>query len=103
MNDKFRSISKKVAWPCLDVPDGFEENHKKCQSGQADVPAGLPTRPLWNRSVAEGCAHPRRQVVLMTKFGNVEPNICGSLVWNLLVVTILEPRILKWLLDFWKI
>jgi len=33
----------------------------------------------------------------------VAPNICGSLVWNLLFVTVLAPRILRWLLDFWKI
>lgn len=69
----------------------------------ADIPAGLPTRALWSRSVMEGCAHPRRQVVLTTKFGTVEPNICGSSVWKLLVVTNLEPIILRWLLDFLKI
>jgi hypothetical protein len=30
------------------------------------------------------------------------PNICGSLVWNLLQVMFLTPRILRWLVDFWK-
>jgi len=39
----------------------------------------------------------------MAKFCVVAPNICGSLVWNLLHVTLLEPKILRWLLDFWKI
>jgi len=28
---------------------------------------------------------------------------CGSSVWNLLRITILTHKILKWLLDFWKI
>jgi hypothetical protein len=38
-----------------------------------------------------------------TKFVTVAPNICGPSVWNLLHVTLLAPRILKWLLHFWKI
>jgi len=38
----------------------------------------------------------------MTKICMVVPNICGSSVWNLLCVTILAPKILKWLLDIWK-
>jgi hypothetical protein len=43
------------------------------------------------------------QVSRATKFCNVESNICGSSVWNLPHVTFLAPRILRWLLDFWKI
>ena len=31
------------------------------------------------------------------------PKICGSSVWNLLLVTLLALRILRWLLEFWKI
>ena len=31
------------------------------------------------------------------------PNICSSSVWFWRRVTILIPRILRWLLDFWKI
>ena len=27
---------------------------------------------------------------------------CGTSVWNLLHITLLTPKILKWLLDFWK-
>ena len=30
------------------------------------------------------------------------PNISGFLVWKLRQIIILEPRILRWLLDFWK-
>jgi hypothetical protein len=33
----------------------------------------------------------------------VAPDICGFCLWNLLHVTLLSPRILTWLLDFWKI
>lgn len=29
-------------------------------------------------------------------------NISRSTVWTILSVTAIEPRILKWLLDFWK-
>jgi hypothetical protein len=37
-----------------------------------------------------------------SKFCMVVPNICGSSVRNLLQVILLPPRILRWLLDFWK-
>jgi hypothetical protein len=37
-----------------------------------------------------------------TKFCTVAPNICGPSMWNLLYVTLMAPRILEWLLDFWK-
>jgi len=40
---------------------------------------------------------------LATRFCVVAPNICGSSVWNLLHITVLVPRILSWLPDFWKI
>jgi len=33
----------------------------------------------------------------------VVPNICGSSAWNLLHVMFLVSRIIKWLLNFWKI
>ena len=33
----------------------------------------------------------------------VAPNIYGASVWSCLHVTILAPRILRWLLGFWKI
>jgi len=38
----------------------------------------------------------------VTKFCAVVPNICGSSVWNLLYVTLLPPRILRWLIIFGK-
>jgi hypothetical protein len=43
------------------------------------------------------------QVARVTKFYTVAPNICGSSVWNLLLVTRLVPRILRRLLDFWTV
>ena len=33
----------------------------------------------------------------------VAPKVGGFSVWNLLLVTILAPRILRWLVEFWKI
>jgi hypothetical protein len=39
----------------------------------------------------------------LPKFNILMPKICGSSVWRLLHVTLLRPRILGWLLDFWKI
>jgi hypothetical protein len=50
-----------------------------------------------------GCTNPGCQVPMSTKFCVVVPNICGSSVWKLLRVTLLAPRILRRLLDFWKI
>jgi len=40
------------------------------------------------------------QVVVGNKFLTVVPNICGSSVWNLPHVTILTPRIWRWVLVF---
>jgi hypothetical protein len=43
---------------------------------------------------------PRGQVAAETKFCMLVPNICGCSVWTSLHVTLLAPRILRWLLDF---
>ena len=51
----------------------------------------------------QGCANPGLQVARVTKFCTVAPSICGCSVWNLLHVTLLATRILKWLLDFWEV
>ena len=51
-----------------------------------------------------GCTNSRHQVAMATKFCTVVSNIFGSSVWNLLHVTFLvSSRIMKWLLNFWKI
>src|SRR5215470_17566214 len=39
----------------------------------------------------------------MTKFCMVAPNTCGTPVWNFLYAGFLAPRILRRLLNFWKI
>jgi hypothetical protein len=52
---------------------------------------------------AQTCANPGLQVARATKFCAVTPNICGPSVWNLLHVTLLATRILKWLVDFWEV
>ena len=46
---------------------------------------------------------PKRQVAEATELCTAGPNIFGSSMWNLLYSTLLAPRILRWLLDFWKI
>ena len=43
------------------------------------------------------------QATVATKFCMVASNICGSVVWNLSDFTLLSLRILRWLLNFWKI
>jgi hypothetical protein len=50
-----------------------------------------------------GFANFQRQVALATKFCTVATDICLSSIRNLLRVTILVPRNLRWFLDFWKI
>jgi hypothetical protein len=49
------------------------------------------------------CTNQRRQVALETQFCSVAPKICVSSVWNLLLVTLLAPSLLRLLLDFWNI
>jgi hypothetical protein len=50
----------------------------------------------------QGCKNPRLQVTVATKFCMVVPNVCGSSVGNMLCVTLLPPRNLRWLIHFWK-
>ena len=56
-----------------------------------------------NLFLIQGCTNPGRQVAVATKFCAVAPNICGSSVWNLLLVISMVHRILRLLLDFWKV
>ena len=50
-----------------------------------------------------GCTSPGRHVFKVTEFCRVVPNIWTFSVWNLHDVILLVPRILKCLLEFWKI
>ena len=54
-------------------------------------------------NISEEFLNPGHQVSWVTKFCMVAPYICGSSVWNLLYVTLLMRRILRWLLFFRKI
>lgn len=48
--------------------------------------------------------HTERHDAVATKVYADEPKICGSLLHNVLHITLLELRILRWFyLDFWKI
>jgi hypothetical protein len=42
------------------------------------------------------------QITMVTKYFMLVPNVCGFSGWNLLHVTLVAPRILRGLLDFWK-
>ena len=37
-----------------------------------------------------------------TEFYEMASNVCESSVWDLLHATVLAPRILRWILDYWK-
>lgn len=50
----------------------------------------------------QACTNPGRQIAWATKYCTVAPNIFGSSVWNSCHVTIPAPRILRWVLRFWK-
>ena len=54
-------------------------------------------------NINQGCTNPRRQVAAAHTFHTVAPKICGSSQRNLLRVILLSPRIMRWLLDVWKI
>jgi hypothetical protein len=49
------------------------------------------------------CTNPGHQVARATEFCSVAPNVLKSLEWNLVRVTLLALRVLRWLLDFWNI
>jgi hypothetical protein len=52
------------------------------------------------------CTHRSREAVrftLATEFYAVLPHICGLLEWNLHYFTLPVPRILRGLLEFWKV
>jgi hypothetical protein len=46
--------------------------------------------------------NPGRQVFWAMKFSAVAPKLRAASVWNLLHITFLVPRILKWLVGFTK-
>ena len=50
----------------------------------------------------QGCTNPERQVGQTTEFGTAGSDICGSSIRNGLHVSLLAPRILRWIPHFWK-
>jgi hypothetical protein len=56
----------------------------------------------FTQTFQQGCTNPGRQVTRATKVCAAAPNIWGFSRWHLLHITHLAPRILRWLLDFWK-
>lgn len=59
--------------------------------------------PVYKSTIYQGCTNPGRQVAVATDFYMVATNICGSSAWNLIFVTFLAPKIVRWLTPFWKI
>lgn len=57
---------------------------------------------FWN-NVQQACTNPGHQVAQAAKFCMVAPSICGSWIWNCLYITLLAPRMSRWLLDVKKI
>ena len=54
-------------------------------------------------SLGQGCTSAESKVAMAIRFFMAAPNIFRSIVWNSLHVNVVKPRILRWLLDFWKI
>jgi hypothetical protein len=50
----------------------------------------------------QGCTNPGSQITMATTFCTAAPNICGSPVQNLLRVTLLAARMLRWFLELGK-
>jgi hypothetical protein len=48
----------------------------------------------------KGCKNPRLSVGLATKFLIVAPDVCGSLVWTLLHVTVFASIFFRYLVGF---
>jgi len=62
----------------------------------------MPSSQSWY-VLENGCINLGRQVARKTKFCTVASNICGISAWSLFHVCLLAPKILSWILDFWKI
>jgi len=62
----------------------------------------MPSSKNWF-VLEKGYTNLGHQVAQKSKFCTVASNICGFSVWSLFHVTLLAPKILSWILDFWKI
>jgi len=59
---------------------------------------------IWSKhSVLQGFTNSRCQLTWVTRFCMLAPNICRSWVWNLLLVTLMTPGILRLLLCYCNI
>ena len=93
-------------WPISFKRQKLIKNTHKVRS-QCDMmpptpPPHMPSTETWS-FLKQGCTNPVDQVMVVTKFCTVASNVCGRSVWYLLHVTLLALRILRWLLDFWRI
>jgi hypothetical protein len=85
----------------------LSRNMYKVTSQWCDMTPQTPSSQVSSTQIwsflKQGCTNPGLQVAMVTKFCTVVPNICGSSVWDLLHATLLVPRILRWLIDCWRI
>jgi hypothetical protein len=81
-------------FPCVSLGENIDNNCVQCEN-IAEFPAVL--------SQLQRHTNPGREIAVAAKFCSVALNICVSSVLTVLHVTLLAPRILKWILDFWKI
>jgi hypothetical protein len=59
------------------------------------IPIGYSASPRRNL-ISRECKDPQCQIVWVINFLTVAPDICGFSEWNLLHVTLVAPRILRW-------
>jgi hypothetical protein len=69
------------------------------QNARAELPLRIGMRFRWLGQMHKS----RTQVAQATQFCTVSSDICGSSAWNLVHLTVLVPRTVWWLLEFWKI
>jgi hypothetical protein len=63
----------------------------------------LHSLSLFWKNVQQGCMNPGHQVAQAAKFCMVALSMCGSWMWKSLYITLLAPRMSRWLLEVQKI
>ena len=74
-----------------------------CASLIQSISCTLFIKSQFKITAFQGFTNPGHESPWRLNFIRLAPNICGSSIWNFLYVSILTPRILRWLLDFRKI
>jgi len=103
LNSKYQIINK-VECPFLELE--LAEKSAKFNLGNL-VGSQMLSRGTYRKMyiyiLRPECTNSGYQVAVAAQSFTVEPNIFGSSVWYVLRVTFLASRILRCLIDFWKI